>query len=239
MKSVVVIAHNEGNNISRCIKSLLAQTVQGDEIIVVAHNCTDATIYKAKEFSDPRIIIDDYQGPSGIIHARIRGINQATGDEIFCIDGDAFASRNWIETLDNKISDSQVSLAGSAVQFFGTFFWAIASPFNRLFGTIGNDKAGFIWGPSFAFRAEYKNQVIKFLQESELVAQELKLNRNPDDYWLALNMQTLGKLVYTTKTKVFAQSKQLTSRECLERNKSDVSNGKKLLEYFKKNKKSL
>lgn len=232
-KSVVIIAHNEEQNIKKCIHSILDQTTQADEVIVVVHNCIDKTLDQVKTISDPRIIVDDYQGPSGIVHARIRGISQATGDRIFCIDGDAFAQSNWLEVMNSKLDNTSVSLAGSTVIFFGTFFWTLASPLNRLLGNIVFDKTWLIWGPSFAFRAEYKNHVIKFLQESELVARELKLNRNPDDYWLALNMQTLGKIVYTTKTKVFAKSKQLTSRECLERNKNDVSNGKKMLTYFK------
>lgn len=234
---MVIIAHNEDQTIIKCIHSILDQTVQADEIIIVIHNSTDGTLKKVQSISDPRIIVDTYQGPATIVAARIRGITQTTGDIILCIDGDAFAKPNWIEVMTYELADKSVSLVGSSVVFFGTLFWLIASPLNRLLGILSSDKTGLIWGPSFGFRNEYKNNVLVFLEESQSVATTLGLNRNPDDYWLALNMQTLGKVIYTTKTKVYAKSKQLTSRECLERNKSDVSNGKKLVEYFRETKK--
>jgi glycosyltransferase involved in cell wall biosynthesis len=73
---------------------------------------------KVKAISDPRIIIDDYQGPTGIVTARIQGITLATGDIILCIDGDAFAQDNWIEIMSSKLNNPSVSLVGSTVVFF-------------------------------------------------------------------------------------------------------------------------
>ncbi len=233
-KSVVIITHNEALSIKKCIQSILEQTIPADEIVVVVHNSTDNTLNIVKSFSDPTIIIDDYRGPSGIIHARLRGIAQATGDVIFCIDGDTFAQKNWIETLNKNLENTHVSLAGSSVVVSGTFFWMIGSPLNRLFGYLDSNKTGWVWGASFAFRSKHKEQVLQFLEDSIQVTKILGMNRNPDDYWLALNMQTLGQVAYTTKTKVFAKSKQLTTRECFARNRSDVANGKKMLGYFKK-----
>lgn len=236
--SVVIIAHNEEQTIAQCIHSILDQTVQAHEIIVVVHNSTDQTLEIAQSISDQRITVDEYQGPATIVAARIRGITQTTGDIILCIDGDAWAEKNWIEVMSSKLEDTTISLGGSSVVFFGTLFWKISTPLNKLLGLIIPNKTGWIWGPSFAFRSEYKQSVLNFLEESQIIATTLELTRNPDDYWLALNMQTLGQVIYTTKTKVFAKSKQLTSRECLERHRSDVANGKKLLKYFKTTHKS-
>ncbi len=231
--SVVIIAHNEEKNIARCIYSILDQTTQADEIIIVVHNSTDNTLREAQSISDSRIIVDDYKGPALIVAARIRGINQTTGDIILCIDGDAFAENKWIEVMSKELEDQQISLVGSTIITIGNFFWRIASPLNKLGGFFSSNKTGYIWGASTGFRSEYKKDVLKFLEGSPVMAKTLNLTRTPDDYWVALNMQQLGKVAYTTKTKVYAQCKETSSKESLGRNKSDVANGKKMLAYFK------
>ena len=97
---------------------------------------------------------------------------------------------------------------------------------------LSPDKTGYVWGASTGFRSEYKQDVLKFLEESPAMAKTLGLNRTPDDYWVALNMQRLGQVIYTTKTKVYAQCKETSYKESLKRHKSDVANGKKMLNYF-------
>jgi len=58
--SVIIPAHNEEALIERCIRSLAASARMGDVLMVVAHNCTDATATKAEaagatvvELNDP------------------------------------------------------------------------------------------------------------------------------------------------------------------------------------------
>jgi len=46
--SVLVPAHNEEALIGRCIRSLRASSDSGVEMLVIAHNCTDATAAEAK-----------------------------------------------------------------------------------------------------------------------------------------------------------------------------------------------
>lgn len=232
-RSAVIIAHNEEARIGRCIRSLLDQDLSLDEIIVVVHNSTDRTLATARSFgSDPRVTIDSYEGPAGIVHARVRGIARTTGDYVFCIDGDAYAERNWATELLAPFADDRVALAGSAVRFRGNLFWALGSPLNRLLASRSADKSPWIWGTSFAFRGRDRGRVTAFLTESLRVSEELGLERNPDDYWLALRMRELGTLAYTKKTRVVAESKQRTFVESLRRNASDVANGRRMLEYY-------
>jgi hypothetical protein len=58
--SVLVPAHNEEALIGRCIRGLVASAGSGTEVVVIAHNCTDATAAEAKaagarvlELNDP------------------------------------------------------------------------------------------------------------------------------------------------------------------------------------------
>ncbi len=232
-RSVVIIAHNEETRIEACIQSVLHQSLPADEIIVVVHNCTDDTLSIAQSVKDPRIVVDDYHGPAGIIHARIRGIGLTSGDRIFCIDGDATAKHNWIYELDQLFEkDSKLVLAGSFVNVSGPLFWKIFTPINRHFCVSSFNVPGNIWGSSFAFPVSLKKNVLAYLRESEEVAKLLGLVRNPDDYWLALRMQKHGTLKVTNQTEVFVQWKQTTNKECMQRNREDVSNGKKMKAYF-------
>lgn len=48
--SILIIAHNEEAYIQDCIESVLVQSKKANEIILVAHNCTDKTIKKAKKY---------------------------------------------------------------------------------------------------------------------------------------------------------------------------------------------
>ncbi len=74
--------------------------------------------------------------------------------------------------------------------------------------------------------------VIRFLNESVEVSKTLTLNRNPDDYWLALRMSGLGKVAHTTQATVSAKTKQLSNRDAWIRSQSDVANGKKMLKCY-------
>jgi glycosyltransferase involved in cell wall biosynthesis len=56
-RTVLIIAHNEATHISECLESLEKQTITPDEIILVAHNCTDETVVIAKKF--PNIQIEE------------------------------------------------------------------------------------------------------------------------------------------------------------------------------------
>lgn len=42
--SILIIAHNEEKHIRECIESILSQTQEADEIVLIAHNCTDNTV---------------------------------------------------------------------------------------------------------------------------------------------------------------------------------------------------
>lgn len=57
-RTILIIAHNEALHIAECLESIEKQTVVPDEIILVAHNCTDDTVAIAKNF--PNVRIEEY-----------------------------------------------------------------------------------------------------------------------------------------------------------------------------------
>jgi glycosyltransferase involved in cell wall biosynthesis len=54
--SILIIAHNEESHIRECIESVLSQSKIADEIILIAHNCTDKTADIAREYSTVSVL---------------------------------------------------------------------------------------------------------------------------------------------------------------------------------------
>lgn len=87
--SVIVPAYNVARWLPRCLDSLLAQTWQDLEIIVVDDGSTDDTKavlegYAAKHGRIQAV----FQKNSGVTAARLRGVAEASGDWIGFVDGD-------------------------------------------------------------------------------------------------------------------------------------------------------
>lgn len=87
--SVIVPAYNIASDLSRCLDSLLSQTYQNLEIIVVNDGSKDntANVINAYAARDNRIkAIHKENG--GVTSARLRGVAEATGEYIGFVDGD-------------------------------------------------------------------------------------------------------------------------------------------------------
>jgi cellulose synthase/poly-beta-1,6-N-acetylglucosamine synthase-like glycosyltransferase len=62
--SVLIPAHNEEVLIGRCVQSLMSCSGTGTEVVVVAHNCTDATAAEA-EAAGARVMVLNDSGQTG------------------------------------------------------------------------------------------------------------------------------------------------------------------------------
>ena len=206
--SVVVIAHNEAGNVRACLESVRRQSLQPDEIILIAHNCTDDTVTIAKEFSEVRIV--ELFGLAGPIFARARGFEEARGDIVACIDGDSYAlTKNWLQRLIFLLSDLEFLAVGGGVWLTGAlrpllmsldFFWLkpIYKPFVnkilRLAGLAQDDtwKCHF-WGANFAIRKSVYEKIGGLMPLVQL-KQKLGLSFDAEDLYLALMVSRLGKV---------------------------------------------
>jgi glycosyltransferase involved in cell wall biosynthesis len=91
--SVVIPVFNGANFVARAIESVLGQTLEDFELIVVDDGSTDSTSEVVKSFSDPRLryLRQRNQGPSV---ARNTGIRASTAEWIGFLDGDDY----WLPT---------------------------------------------------------------------------------------------------------------------------------------------
>ncbi len=118
--SVVVPAYNIGPWLPRCLDSILAQTYENIEVIVVNDGSSDDTkaVLDAYAASHEKVkVIHKENG--GVTSARLRGIQESTGDWIGFIDGDdEIAPHMYARLLENAHAhNADISHCGHQVLF--------------------------------------------------------------------------------------------------------------------------
>lgn len=106
--SIIVAAYNVEKYIRRCLESIIYQTYENIEIIVVNDNSTDRTKEIYSLFSDSRMMIINKRINEGLSEARNTGLENATGDYITFIDGDDYIEADTIEKCVNRIKENPV-----------------------------------------------------------------------------------------------------------------------------------
>lgn len=113
MRSTVVIpALNEEEFIEDCLRSLRAQTLPPDEIIVVDNGSTDKTVEIAQKYADRVIIMPDV----GIVALRQAGAEAARNPIIVSTDADTTHPDFWLEKLLRHFSDPNVVVVGGSIR---------------------------------------------------------------------------------------------------------------------------
>lgn len=110
--SVIVPVYNREKQISRCLDSLLSQTYENIEIIVINDGSTDNSKriieeYK-KEYSQKIVCINTKN--QGVSEARNEGIAYATGEYIGFVDSDDYVDLRMYEKLYEKAKKNDLDL---------------------------------------------------------------------------------------------------------------------------------
>lgn len=97
MISIIVPVYNKGNRIEKALKSVLSQTIQEIEVIVVDDGSTDNSVKIVEDIQDDRIFLIKNEKNSGANYARNLGISKAHGEYIAFQDGDDIWHREKLE----------------------------------------------------------------------------------------------------------------------------------------------
>ena len=81
--SVIVVTKNHSRYLAKCLNSILGQTYQKFEIIIVDHNSTDNTADIINSYRSEKIKYFHYSENKGIANLRNFGIKQSKGDYVF------------------------------------------------------------------------------------------------------------------------------------------------------------
>ena len=110
--SVVVPVYNSEKYLSSCIESILCQTFEDIELILVNDGSTDSSLTICNSYQkDPRVIVLD-QVNSGVSASRNNGISIAEGTWITFVDSDDFIEPDLIQNLINSSYDVDFSFTG-------------------------------------------------------------------------------------------------------------------------------
>lgn len=98
--SVIIPCYNIEKHIEKCIDSVLCQTFENFELLLLDDGSTDQTldILKKCEKKDPRIKVFTHAN-RGVSYTRNRGIELAAADYIMFIDGDDWIEDNMVNLL--------------------------------------------------------------------------------------------------------------------------------------------
>ena len=97
--SVVIPLYNKAEYIERTLKSVLTQSFQNFEVIVVDDGSTDDSLRAARQSASGKVRIIA-QKNQGTAVARNTGIEHAAGEYIAFLDADDEWKRNYLETID-------------------------------------------------------------------------------------------------------------------------------------------
>lgn len=115
MISIIVPVYNVEKYIARCIESLVGQTYQNIEILLIDDGSRDNSLTICKQFSDKyenirAIHIENH----GVSYARNLGIESSKGEYVLFVDSDDYIEKNMIENLlyEQKKRDVDIVLCG-------------------------------------------------------------------------------------------------------------------------------
>lgn len=117
--SVIVPAYNVEKTIEKCLDSIISQSYQNIEIIVVNDGSTDSTGKILAEYStkDARIKVIKHDENRGLFLARMTGIKAASGDYIGFVDSDDYISKdNYRSLLEGARKENADIVVGKLVQ---------------------------------------------------------------------------------------------------------------------------
>lgn len=113
--SIIIPVYNIDTKLSRCLDSILRQTIHEFELILVNDGSSDGSGFVCDDYAkkDSRIRVI-HKPNGGVSSARNKGLSEASGEFIVFIDGDDYVSEDYLEKLqleDEDLSIGSVSFA--------------------------------------------------------------------------------------------------------------------------------
>ena len=105
--SVIVPTYNREKYISKCVESVLNQTYDNFELIIVDDGSTDNTENIIKEYNDKRLKYFKNDN-HGIAYSRNFGIDKATGDYLFFLDSDDYIDYDLLSVVNENMKKNDI-----------------------------------------------------------------------------------------------------------------------------------
>ena len=111
--SIIIPIYNTSEFLANCLDSVINQTYVNLEIILINDGSTDNSLGICREYNkkDSRIIVINKKN-EGVSSARNAGLDIFSGDYVTFIDSDDWVETDFIEILNQKIKDTDISTIG-------------------------------------------------------------------------------------------------------------------------------
>jgi hypothetical protein len=116
--SVIIPTLNEEKYLPKCLSSLINQSTDISEIIVVDGGSTDQTVQAARKYSDTVLV----KPGQAVGASRNIGARAAKGEILAFIDADTIASLDWLEEISRSFHEDPgaVGVTGPTLPYGGT-----------------------------------------------------------------------------------------------------------------------
>lgn len=113
--SIIVPVYNSEKYIEKCINSLINQTYENLEIIIINDGSKDKSLEKIRKIAkmEQRIKVVSKEN-SGVSSTRNKGIELSNGKYIIFIDSDDYVEPNFVEVLHKNLIENDVDLVSCA-----------------------------------------------------------------------------------------------------------------------------
>ena len=234
--SIVIPVYNVENFLERCITSVLNQTFENIEIILVNDGSTDNSLRICQQYEkiDSRILVINQEN-QGLSAARNSGINQARGKYICFIDSDDWIHDKYLEILYNDIekNNAQISIIDKQIVYEGQENYKYDIP----------DKSEFeVYNKYEAIETMLQGNWIaswdKMYDRSLFQNIRFPVGRNNEDYAILIYLfEKCEKVVYR-KIKLyyyFQRKGSITKSKLNNRSFDEIINGEEIYRYTEKN----
>jgi len=175
--SIIVPVYNIGKYLNKCVTSIVNQTYKKLEIILIDDGSTDNSGKICDEWKEKdnriKVIHKENGGPS---KARNYGIEVATGNYLFFVDGDDYIEQDMIEILYKNMIETGAQIVSGG--YFKEYFYS---------ETVEYAKENYIMTPKEAYermltRNDFGNEIWDRLYKKELFEDlRFELNKIPED----------------------------------------------------------
>ncbi|MGA1866477.1 MAG: glycosyltransferase family 2 protein, partial [Thermoplasmatota archaeon] len=178
--SVIIPVLNRESELFRCLASVLDQTFDDYEVIIVDNGSTDGTKDVVKKFAmrSPKVIYTN-EPKSGIGRARYRGERKARGKAVLMTDSDCEVPREWIERMSTPVLEGHVASTQGLKHAIHRNYWSLHVEeeekrlmweFFERYCTSKVDTANFCIDRGILEKVGYTDRTLDQLNDTELAA---------------------------------------------------------------------
>ena len=227
--SVIVPVYNAKDYIEKCLDSLVNQTLEDVEIIVIDDGSTDNTFKKVLKYGDKVSLIRKKNG--GVASARNEGLRVAKGEYIAFVDCDDWVKVDMFLKLYNEAIKNNYDVVECDFKYVDDIKeWSGVVDTNKDIVTLEDKKDYFINMFPVIWNKIYKRKVIKGIMFKDGVwAEDVEFL-----YRVLPNIDTIGKV--NEELYYYYQREKSESRLFDKRVYNYIDNFNGIIEFYKKNK---